>query len=124
LPFLIDLIVQEVLVFAIVHVLPPKETLEPVIFEPPFDVGNVMVTFTFTLPSFGVEEEMLLIVGADGFVIFTVANIALAGEAAAPVTSEMVVSSTRTLCIFKAHFVWDHQQRTNSWRVRSHSKGN
>jgi hypothetical protein len=69
-PFLIDLIVQEVLVFAMVHVFPPAVTLLPVIFEPPFDVGKVMVTVTFTFPFLGVEDEMAEMVGAEGFVTF------------------------------------------------------
>ena len=66
LPFLIDLIVQEVLVFFMVHVLPPAVTLLPVIFEPPLDVGKAIVTFTLTLPFLTAEEEIALIVGAEG----------------------------------------------------------
>jgi hypothetical protein len=73
LPFLIDLIVQEVLVFAIVHVLPPALTLLPVTFEPPFDAGKVIVTVTFTLPFLGVDEDMAEIVGAEGLVTFSFA---------------------------------------------------
>lgn len=73
LPLLIDLIVQEVLVFAIVQVLPPRETLLPVIFEPPLDAGKVIVTFTLTLPFFTEEEDMAEMVGAEGFVTFAFA---------------------------------------------------
>jgi len=73
LPFLIDLSVQEVLVFAIVHVLPPAVILLPVIFEPPLDAGKVIVTFTLTLPFFTEEEDMAEMVGAEGFVTFAFA---------------------------------------------------
>ena len=73
LPFLIDLIVQEVLVFAMVQDLPPAVTLLPVIFEPPFDAGKVIVTFTFTLPFLTAEEEMAAMVGAEGLVTFAFA---------------------------------------------------
>lgn len=69
---------QEVLVFAIVQVLLPSDTLEPLIFEPPFDAGKEIVTFTFTLPFLTVEEEMLLIVGAEGLAIFAFVDHALA----------------------------------------------
>ena len=70
LPLLIDLIVQEVLVFAMVHVLPPAVILLPVIFEPPLDAGKVIVTVTFTFPFLGVEEDTAETVGAEGFVTF------------------------------------------------------
>jgi hypothetical protein len=70
LPFLIDLIVQEVLVFAIVQDFPPAVTLLPVIFEPPLDVGKAIVTFTFTFPFLGVEEDTAETVGAEGLVTF------------------------------------------------------
>jgi hypothetical protein len=70
LPFLIDLIVQEVLVFAMVQDFPPAVTLLPVIFEPPLDVGKAIVTFTFTLPFLTAEEDMAEMVGAEGFVTF------------------------------------------------------
>jgi hypothetical protein len=70
LPFLIDLIVQEVLVFFMVHVSPPAVTLLPVIFEPPLDAGKVIVTVTFTFPFLGVEEDTAEMVGAEGFVTF------------------------------------------------------
>ena len=70
LPFLIDLIVQEVLVFAMVQDLPPAVTLLTVIFEPPSEAGNAIVTVTFTLPFLTAEEDMAEIVGAEGFVIF------------------------------------------------------
>jgi hypothetical protein len=70
LPFLIDLIVQEVLVFAMVQDFPPAVTLLPVIFEPPLDVGKAIVTFTLTLPFFTAEEDMAEMVGAEGFVTF------------------------------------------------------
>ena len=62
--------VQDFLFFGMVQVLPPALTLLPVIFEPPFDAGNVIVTVTFTLPFLGVEEDMAEIVGAEGLVIF------------------------------------------------------
>ena len=68
LPLLIDLIVQEVLVLAIVQDFPPAVTLLPVIFEPPLDVGKVIVTVTFTFPFLGVEEDTVEMVGAEGFV--------------------------------------------------------
>jgi hypothetical protein len=77
-PFLIEKIVQEVLVFAIVQVLLPSDTLEPVIFEPPFDAGKVIVTFTFTLPFLTEDEEIALIVGAEGLEIFAFPDHALA----------------------------------------------
>ena len=70
LPFLIVLIVQEVLVFAVVQDFPPAVTLLPVIFEPPLDVGKAIVTFTLTLPFFTAEEDMAEMVGAEGFVTF------------------------------------------------------
>jgi hypothetical protein len=70
LPFLIDLIVQEVLVFAMVQDFPSAVTLLPVIFEPPLDAGKVMVTVTFTFPFLGVEEDTAETVGAEGFVTF------------------------------------------------------
>jgi hypothetical protein len=70
LPFLIDLIVQEVLVFFMVHVFPPAVTLLPVIFEPPLDVGKVIVTVTLTLPFFTAEEDTAEMIGAEGFVTF------------------------------------------------------
>jgi hypothetical protein len=73
LPFLIDLIVQEVLVFFMVQDLPPAVTLLPVTFEPPFDAGRVIVTVTFTLPFLGTEEDMAEIAGAEGFVTFAFA---------------------------------------------------
>jgi hypothetical protein len=73
LPFLIDLIVQEVLVFFMVHVLPPAVTLLPVIFEPPLDAGKVIVTVTFTFPFLGVEEDTAETVGAEGFATFAFA---------------------------------------------------
>jgi len=68
LPFLIDLIVQEVLVFAMVQDFPPAVTLLPVICEPPLDVGKVMVTATFTFPFLGVDEDTAETLGAEGFV--------------------------------------------------------
>jgi hypothetical protein len=109
LPLLIDLIVQEVFVFEMVHVLPPALTLLPVIFEPPFDVGKVIVTFTSTLPFLTAEEEIALIVGANGAVTFALvatelAESALDGAAVIPVTSEMVASSNRNLRITEALF--------------------
>jgi len=109
LPLLIDLIVQEVFVFAMVHVLPPALTLLPVTFEPPFDAGKVMVTFTLTLPFLTVEEDMAAMVGAEGTFTFALvatvlAERALDGAAVIPVTSEMVASSTRNLRIIKALF--------------------
>jgi hypothetical protein len=70
LPFLIDLIVQEVLVFLMVQDLPPAVTLLPVSFEPPLDAGKVIVTVTFTFPFLGVEEDTAEMVGAEGFVTF------------------------------------------------------
>jgi hypothetical protein len=73
LPFLIDLIVQEVFVFFMVQDLPPAVTLLPVIFEPPFDTGKVIVTVTFTLPFLTAEEDMAEIVGAEGLVTFAFA---------------------------------------------------
>jgi hypothetical protein len=73
LPFLIDLIVQEVLVFAMVQDFPPAVTLLPVIFEPPSEAGSVIVMVTFTLPFFGVEEDRAETVGAEGFVTFAFA---------------------------------------------------
>jgi hypothetical protein len=73
LPFLIDLIVQEVLVFFIVHDLPPADTLLLVIFEPPFEAGKVIVTVTFTLPFIGVDEDIEEMVGAEGLVILDLA---------------------------------------------------
>ena len=107
LPLLIDLIVQEVLVFSMVQDLPPALTLLPVIFEPPFDAGKVIVTFTFTLPFLRAEEEIAEIVGANGAVTFALvatelAERALDGAAVIPVTSEMVASSSRNLRIIKA----------------------
>jgi hypothetical protein len=89
LPFLIDLIVQEVLVFAMVQDFPPAVTLLPVIFEPPFDVGKVMVTVTFTFPFLGAEEDMAETVGAEGFV-----TLACAGPKASPdiVSAKVVIS--------------------------------
>jgi len=109
LPLLIDLIVQEVFVFEMVHVLPPALTLLPVIFEPPFDVGKVIVTFTSTLPFLTAEEEIALIVGANGAVTFALVatelvESALDGAAVIPVTSEMVASSNRNLRITEALF--------------------
>ncbi len=73
LPFLIDLIVQEVFVFFMVQDLPPADTLLPVIFEPPLEVGNAIVTVTLTLPFFGVEEDTETMVGAEGLVTFAFA---------------------------------------------------
>ena len=70
LPVLIDLIVQEVLVFFMVQDFPPAVTLLPVIFEPPLDAGKVIVTVTFTFPFLGVEEDTAEMVGAEGFVTF------------------------------------------------------
>jgi hypothetical protein len=67
------LIVQEVFNFFIVQDLPPAETLLPVIFEPPFETGNVMVTVTFTLPFLTAEEDIAEITGADGLTIFALA---------------------------------------------------
>lgn len=95
---------QEVLVFTIVHVLLPSDTLELVIFEPPFDAGNFMVTFTFTRPSFGAEEAIAEIIGAEGFAIFAFADntldeTALDGDAEVPVTSETVATNVRNLRI-------------------------
>ena len=75
LPVLIDLIVQEVLVFFMVHVSPPAVTLLPVIFEPPLDAGKVIVTVTFTFPFLGVEEDTAEMVGAEGFVTFAWAGL-------------------------------------------------
>jgi hypothetical protein len=86
LPFLIDLIVQEVLVFFMVHVLPPAVTLPPVIFEPPLDVGKVIVTVTLTLPFLGVEEDTAETVGAEGFV-----TLACAGPKASPDIDKAIV---------------------------------
>ena len=95
---------QEVLVFTIVHVLLPSDTLELVIFEPPFDAGNFMVTFTFTRPPFAAEEEIAEIVGAEGFAIFafadnTLEETALDGDAKVPITSETVATNVRNLRI-------------------------
>ncbi|MEY4900937.1 MAG: hypothetical protein RI895_1359 [Actinomycetota bacterium] len=73
LPSLIDLMVQEVLVFAMVQDLPPAITVLPVIFEPPFDAGKIMVTFTSTLPFLTLDEEIAVIVGAEGLVVFAFA---------------------------------------------------
>ena len=70
LPVLIDLIVQEVLVFFMVQDLPPAVTLLPAIFEPPLDAGKAIVMVTFTLPFLGVEEDTAETVGAEGFVTF------------------------------------------------------
>ena len=69
LSFLIDLIVQEVLVFAMVQDLPPAVTLLPVIFEPPTEVGNAIVTVTLTLPFLGVDDEIEVMVGAEGLAV-------------------------------------------------------
>ena len=90
LPFLIDLIVQEVLVFAMVQDFPPAVTLLPVIFEPPLEADKVIVTVTFTLPFLGTEEDMAEMVGAEGFVTF-----AWAGENTIPdmVKARVVMSS-------------------------------
>ena len=109
LPLLIDLIVQEVLVFSMVQDLPPALTLLPVTVEPPFDAGKVIVTFTSTLPFLTAEEEIALIVGANGAVTFALvatelAESALDGAAVIPVTSEMVASSNRNLRITEALF--------------------
>ena len=73
LPCLIDLIVQEVLVFFMVQDLPPAVTLLPVIFEPPSEAGSVIVMVTFTLPFFIDEEDNAETVGAEGFVTFAFA---------------------------------------------------
>jgi hypothetical protein len=73
LPDFNPLIVHEVFKFLIVHDLPPAETLLPVIFEPPLDVGKVIVTVTFTLPFLTAEEAMAEIVGDEGFAIFALA---------------------------------------------------
>ena len=86
LPLLIDLIVQEVLVFAMVQDFPPAVTLLPVIFEPPLDVGKVMVTVTFTFPFLGVEEDTAETVGAEGFV-----TLACAGPKASPDIDKAIV---------------------------------
>ena len=53
--------------------MPPAVTLLPVIFEPPFDAGKVIVTFTFTLPFLAAEEEMAAMVGAEGLATFAFA---------------------------------------------------
>jgi hypothetical protein len=65
--------VQEVFNFFMVQDFPPAVTLLPVIFDPPFEVGNAMVTFTLTFPFLGAEDVTETTVGAEGFVIFAFA---------------------------------------------------
>jgi hypothetical protein len=101
LPFLIDLSVQEVLVLLIVQDLPPALTLLPVTFEPPFDAGKVIVTFTSTLPFLTVEEEIAEIVGAEGLVIFAFASAV--GAMARLKPSDVINAIVLSLLIFSGY---------------------
>jgi hypothetical protein len=73
LPSPIPLIVQEFFKLTIKQDLPSAETLLPVIFEPPFCLGRLILTVTLTFPFFGVEELMETIVGAEGLLMLAFA---------------------------------------------------
>ena len=79
LPFLIPLIVHDVLRFLIVQDLPPAETLLPVIVDPPLDAGSEIVTVTFTFPFLGADDVTETTEGAEGFVIFDFVSTAWEG---------------------------------------------
>jgi hypothetical protein len=98
LPFLIPLIVQEVLEFLIVQDLPPADTLLPVILDPPFAAGKEILTVRLTLPFLGLDEEMEITVGADGLDIFSFEEVACAGAVIESKTS--AVPSTATTNFF------------------------
>jgi hypothetical protein len=72
-PFLIPLIVQEVLELTIKQDLPPAMTLLPVIFEPPFFFGKLILTVTLTSPFLTEDDVTETIVGAEGLVMLAFA---------------------------------------------------
>jgi hypothetical protein len=99
LPDFKPLIVQEVFSFYIVQDFPPAVTLLPVIFEPPSEAGNVIVTVTLTLPFFGVEDTTEVTVGSEGFV--TLACAGASGAIAKPIPSEVATVRDSNLLITK-----------------------
>jgi hypothetical protein len=67
-PLAIFFIVQVVFELLMVHDLPAKDTLLPVIFDPPVFFGSAIFTVTSTSPFLGFEDFTETIVGAVGFV--------------------------------------------------------
>jgi hypothetical protein len=99
-PSPIPLSVQDVFKFAIKQDLPSADTLLPVIFDPPFCLGRLILTVTLTNPFLGEEVVIETIVGADGFVIFAAAG--LIGAIARLSPSDIAIAIDLNFDMFKA----------------------